>query len=126
MNLYKLRFTRLFRALLRLNAGRLEKLAVQHCLKLRDLYNFDESEAERVVSIVSQFKHTKGKWKGTRFNLLPHQAFYLAYLFGLKRDNGTRLIRETMLNMAKKGGKSEFDGAITVLTGTSRHRSTRA
>ena len=67
------------------NAGKLEKLAVEHCLKLARIHNFDEQEAERVLNIVSNFRHTKGKWKGTKFNLLPHQSFYLAYLFGLKK-----------------------------------------
>lgn len=98
----------------RRNAGRLERLAVEHCEKLRRLYEFDENEVERVFNIVSLFKHTKGKWRGKPFDILPHQAFFLAYLFGL-RSGGKRLIREAMINMAKKGGKSELDGAIAVL-----------
>lgn len=97
------------------NAGRLEKMAVEHCMKLQRSYEFDTTEAERVINLISHFKHTKGKWRGTPFNLLPHQSFFIAYLFGLKKPNGFRLISEAMINMAKKGGKSELDGAIAVV-----------
>jgi len=97
------------------NAGKLEKLAIDHCLKLQRVHAFDVQEAERIINIASMFKHTKGKWRGKPFNLLPHQAFFLAYLFGLKKKNGRRLIRESMMNMAKKGGKSELDGAVAVI-----------
>lgn len=96
-------------------AGKLEKLAVDHCLNLARRYDFDEDEAERVLNVVHQFRHTKGKWQGKRFNLMPHQSFFFAYLFGLKRPDGTRLIREAMQCMAKKGGKSEIAGAVAVL-----------
>lgn len=97
------------------NAGKLERMAVEHCMKLQRLYDFDTQEAERVVNLISNFRHTKGKWRGKQFSLLPHQAFFVAYLFGLKKPSGFRLINEAMINMAKKGGKSELDGAIAVV-----------
>ena len=95
--------------------GHLERFAVEHVSNLSKRYFFDEDEAWRVVNLVHRFRHTKGKWAGVPFNLMPHQAFFFAYLFGLKREDGTRLIREAMQCMAKKGGKSEIAGAIAVL-----------
>jgi len=98
--------------------GRLEAMAVDHVLRLsrKKEYYFDEDEAERVLNLVSMFKHTKGKWYGKRFNLMPHQAFFFAYLFGMKKkSDGMRLFREAVHCMAKKGGKSEEAGAIAVL-----------
>ena len=38
-----------------------------------------------------------------------------AALFGLKDKTGNRLIRESMLNMAKKGGKSAIGGLLAVI-----------
>lgn len=99
----------------RRNAGRLERLGVRHVLNLAKRFDFDESEAERVLNLIHLFKHTKGKWKGKNFNLLPHQAFFIAYLFGLKNEKGFRLIREAMINMSKKGGKSELGGCIAAI-----------
>lgn len=99
----------------RRNAGQLEKLGVEHALSLARRFEFDETEAERVINIIHKFRHTKGSWKGKPFNLLPHQAFFVAYLFGLRNKKGYRLIREAMMCMAKKGGKSEIGGMIGVL-----------
>ena len=84
------------------NAGWREKLAVQRFKDLRKKYDYDEQEVERILNIVHLFKYAKGDWRGKPFNLLPHQAFFLGAIFGLKLPNGTRLIREAMLNMAKK------------------------
>lgn len=97
------------------NAGELEYKAVQHCLRLAKKYEFDEQEAERVIEITSLCKHTKGSWKGKPFDLHPHQAFFLAYLFGLKKKDGYRLVTEAMLNTSKKSGKSAFGGLIAIL-----------
>lgn len=99
----------------RRQAGELERLAVSHVVALRKRFEFDEDAAERMINLVHLFRHTKGKWRGKSFNLLPHQVFFIAFLFGLKNKEGRRLIREAMLNMAKKGGKSELVGAIAVL-----------
>lgn len=99
----------------RRNAGKLERLAVEHVTSLASRFDFDEAEVERIMNITHLCRHTKGKWKGVPFNLLPHQAFFLAYLFGLKADTGFRLIREAMINMSKKGGKSELDGLVAFI-----------
>lgn len=99
-------------------AGDLEKMAVDRCLALmsKPEYYFDEDEANRILSILSILKHTKGEYYGKPFNILPWQGFFFSYIFGLKRkDNNKRLTRRVLLCMSKKGGKSEVGGALGVL-----------
>lgn len=99
-------------------AGRLERLAVERTSRLMqdDRYFMDFKEAERVLGIVSLFRHTKGQYYGQPFQLFPFQAYYFAHVFGLKRkDTGLRLTRKTLLVTAKKSGKSELAGAQAVL-----------
>lgn len=100
------------------NAGPLEVLTVQRFERLcqNPKYYFDTAEAERVISIVQMFRHTKGKYAGKLFSLFPWQAFFFAYIFGLKRrDNDLRVVRKVLLCMAKKGGKSEIAGALAII-----------
>jgi len=99
-------------------AGDLERLSVERFLHLckQPQYHFDKAGAENILHIISQFKHTKGSFKGVPFNILPWQAFFWAYIFGLKyREDDLRVVREVVLCMAKKGGKSEVGGATGVL-----------
>jgi phage terminase large subunit-like protein len=99
-------------------AGNLERLSCERFLQLRqsDKYFFDVPEVESKLHIISCLKHTKGSFKGVNFKLLPWQAFFWAYIFGFKhKDDNLRVIREVLLCMAKKGGKSEVGGATGVL-----------
>lgn len=99
-------------------AGELEKLAVERFLNLckKPEYYFDVTAAEEKLQVVSLMKHTSGSFYGKPFNILPWQAFYWAWIFGLKyRSDNLRVTRETLLCMAKKGGKSEVGGATAVL-----------
>jgi phage terminase large subunit-like protein len=99
-------------------AGELERLCVERFLHVvkNDRYYFDKVEVEDKLHAVSLFKHTKGSFKGVPFNILPWQAFFWAYIFGLKyKDDNYRVVREVLLCMAKKGGKSEVGGATGVL-----------
>lgn len=34
---------------------------------------YDENKAKRVINFISSLKHTKGKWHGKSFDLLPWQ-----------------------------------------------------
>jgi len=103
-------------------AGELERLSVERCARLMadPRYVFDENEANRVLNIISHFRHTKGKYFGKKFELFPWQSFFFAYIFGLRHRNtdgspGPRVTRKVLLCMAKKGGKSEIGGAMGVL-----------
>jgi len=99
-------------------AGRLEQLAVKRFVRLceDERYYFDEAEAQNIINIVGHFRHTKGKYYGKLWQLLPWQAFFFAYIFGLKyKASDLRVTRKVLLCMAKKGGKSEVGGALGVL-----------
>jgi phage terminase large subunit-like protein len=99
-------------------AGRLERLAVERFCRLceDDRYYFDEDVAAQIIHILSCFRHTKGKYYGKLWQLLPWQAFFFAYIFGLKyKDSNLRVVRKVLLCMAKKGGKSEVGGALGAL-----------
>jgi phage terminase large subunit-like protein len=102
----------------RRTCGRLERLAVERFVRLcKDpRYVFDKAEARHVLQILGCLRHTKGKYYGKLWQLLPWQAFFFAYIFGLKhKDTGLRVTRKVLLCMAKKGGKSEVGGALGVL-----------
>ena len=99
-------------------AGELERLNVERTLRLvqQDHLFFDFVEAELVLEIVSYFRHTKGKYAGKPFELMPWQEYILVCLFAVKYvDSGLRLFRKALLCVPKKNGKSEFAGAIAVL-----------
>ena len=98
-------------------AGRLERLAVERFLRLceKEEYYFDEETATLVLEILGNLRHTKGKYYGKRWQLLPWQAFFFAYIFVLEyKSSGLRVVRKVLLCMAKKGGKSEVGGALGV------------
>lgn len=99
-------------------AGRLERLAVERFCRLcdDDRYYFDEETAQRVIDIVSCFRHTKGDAYGKQWLWLPWQYFFFAYIFGLKhKGSDLRVVRNVLLLTAKKSGKSEIAGALAVL-----------
>ena len=47
---------------------------------------YDEAKAKRAVNFFNSLKHTKGKWKGVPFDLLPWQDKVISDIFGW---NGT-------------------------------------
>ena len=56
--------------------------------------------------------HTKGKWAGVRFKLLPWQFSFLWELFGQCKEDGNRQYRTCYVEIAKKNGKSEIGAAV--------------
>lgn len=69
---------------------------------------FDERSAKRVVNFYERYlRHTKGRWAGKPFLLMPWQKYnLLAPLFGWKRKDGTRRFRLAYVEIPKKNGKS--------------------
>lgn len=81
-------------------------------LKRKDI-EFRQEEADRVISVISMFRHTKGaKWVGKHFIPEPWQAFIIANIFGFYRENGKRRYTKSYLEMPKKNGKSPLAAAI--------------
>ena len=92
------------------------KLAVKRFeddLKRKDLH-FDEESAQAALDILSLLKHTKGAYKGQPFGIQDWQAFFIANLYGWKK-NGKRRFRKVYAQIARKNGKSELAAAIGLM-----------
>lgn len=76
---------------------------------------YDADKAERAIRFIKNLKHTKGKWRGVNFTLLPWQEQAISDIFGTVRDNGFRQYNTAYLEIAKKMGKSELGAAIALL-----------
>jgi len=72
----------------------------------RGLY-FDQEEGQRFVAFFERFlHHSKGKWAGDPFILLPWQQFMISSLYGWKRSDGSRRFRTLFCAVGRKNGKS--------------------
>lgn len=73
---------------------------------------FDQAKADRAINFIRKLKHTKGKWKGVPFTLLPWQEQGLSDVFGTMRDSGYRQYNTAYFEICKKQGKSEMGAGI--------------
>ena len=76
--------------------------------------HYDEAKANRAVTFIQNLCHTKGKWAGTPFDLLPWQDQIVRDLFGIVRENGKRQFLTAYVEIPKKQGKSELAAAIAL------------
>ena len=51
---------------------------------------FDEGKAAHAVQFINCLKHTKGRWRGEPFELLPWQDRIIRDVFGTVKENGYR------------------------------------
>lgn len=81
-----------------------------------DKYEYDNSKATHVIQFIERFcKHSKGEWAGSLVTLELFQKAYLSALFGIiRRDNGLRRFRETLLMVGRKNGKSTLLSALAL------------
>jgi len=75
---------------------------------------FDQAKADRVINFIRHLKHTKGKWRGVPFTLLPWQEQGLIDIFGTMRDTDFRQYNTAYFEICKKQGKSELGAAIAL------------
>ncbi len=73
---------------------------------------FDQAKADRAVNFIKNLSHTKGKWKGVKFTMLPWQTQALGDIFGTMRDSGFRQYNTAYLEICKKQGKSEVGAGV--------------
>lgn len=66
---------------------------------------FDEAKAERTVKFIENLKHTKGRWHGENFKLLPWQDKVIRDVFGTVKENGFRQYNTAYVEIPKKMGK---------------------
>lgn len=76
--------------------------------------SYDKAKADRAVAFIQNLKHTKGKWDGKPFLLLPWQEQIVRDIFGIVRPDGKRQFRSTYIEIPKKNGKSELAAAIAL------------
>jgi hypothetical protein len=71
-------------------------------------------KADRAVKFIEMLRHTKGKWAGKRFWLLPWQEQIVRDLFGIIKPDGNRQFRTAYIEIGKKNGKSELAAAVAL------------
>ena len=76
--------------------------------------HYDEALADRAVRFIENLCHTKGRWSGKPFWLLPWQEQIIRDVFGVVREDGTRQFRTAYVEIPKKNGKSELAAAIAL------------
>ena len=76
--------------------------------------HYDKKKADRAVTFIENLCHTKGKWAGTRFWLLPWQEQLIRDIFGIVKADGNRQFRTAFVEICKKVGKSELAAAIAL------------
>ena len=77
-------------------------------------YYFDQAKADKAIFFINHLHHTKGKWKGKPFILLPWQKQIVTDIFGTMRADGTRRYRIAYIEVPKKNGKSDLAAAIAL------------
>ena len=76
--------------------------------------HYDPSLADRAVRFIENLCHTKGRWSGKPFWLLPWQEQIIRDVFGVVREDGTRQFRTAYVEIPKKNGKSELAAAVAL------------
>jgi len=76
--------------------------------------HYDKEKADRAVNFIENLCHTKGKWSGKRFWLLPWQEQLIRDIFGIIKPDGYRQFRTAFVEICKKVGKSELAAAIAL------------
>ena len=76
--------------------------------------HYDKEKADRAVKFIENLCHTKGKWAGKRFWLLPWQEQLIRDIFGIVKADGYRQFLTAFVEICKKVGKSELAAAIAL------------
>lgn len=75
---------------------------------------YDKAKADHAVNFINCLKHTKGRWRGVPFELLPWQDEIIRILYGTVKENGYRQYNTCYCEIPKKNGKSELAAAIAL------------
>jgi len=76
---------------------------------------FDKAKAEKAIAFIRNLGHTKGKWAGVPFELMPWQRDKIIKpLFGTVKKDQTRQYRTCYVEIPRKNGKSEIAAAIAL------------
>lgn len=69
---------------------------------------FSEAKAQRAVAFFENLKHTKGKFAGQPFTLLPWERQIIRDVYGTVKEDGNRQYKYVYIEVPKKNGKSEL------------------
>ena len=75
---------------------------------------FDREKADHAVDFINCLKHTKGRWRGVPFELLPWQDRIIRDVFGMVKENGYRQYNTAYVEIPKKNGKSELAAGVAL------------
>ena len=81
---------------------------------MKETSHYDAEKADKAVRFIEMLRHTKGKWAGKRFWLLPWQEQVIRDIFGVVDENGKRQFRTAFVEIGKKNGKSELAAAVAL------------
>jgi len=78
---------------------------------------FDAFAADAACGFFPKYlRHTEGEWAGRPFQLAPWQADRIIRpIFGWKRADGSRLIRQAYIEVPRKNGKTELAAGVSLL-----------
>ncbi|MBP7339103.1 terminase TerL endonuclease subunit [Niveispirillum sp.] len=78
---------------------------------------FDHDAADAAVDFFHTYLcHTEAEWYGKPFRLAPWQEHdIIRPIFGWKRADGTRLIRQAYIEIPRKNGKTELAAGVSLL-----------
>ena len=88
---------------------------IEDIISYSEKYYFDEDEVQKVLSIMSVFRMTKGSYSKMKFGecILDWQVFFIGCIYGIKKKaDNTRRFRQALLLIARKNGKSALASAI--------------
>lgn len=83
-------------------------------IKMGVITMYNESKAEHAVDFVNCLKHTKYRWRGVHFELLPWQDKIIRDIYGNIKPNGYRRYNTAYVEIPKKNGKSELAAAVAL------------
>ncbi len=77
--------------------------------------NINEEKAGKAIRFIRNLRHTKGRWAGVPFNLLPWQENdVIRPLFGTLKPDGRRQYQTVYIEVPKKNGKTELGSALAL------------
>ena len=76
--------------------------------------HYDKQKADRAVMFIENLRHTKSKWAGQPFWLLPWEEQIVRDIFGIVKADGKRQFKQAYVEISKKNGKSELAAAIAL------------
>src|SRR5512139_4073268 len=76
---------------------------------------FDERRAQRAIKIFESLRHTKGKFYGQPFTLLPWESQIIRDVYGTVNGRGLRQYKFVYIEIPKKQGKTELAAGAGIL-----------